>query len=450
MYNTIFVEKLNKPAVVLCNESFTIDGKSAASAMGVPGIRLVPLTVPSECGIMELIEAGTSAAIDDIVAALTKPMTPAEKSPEPEVIAKPSRITFKGNLEEVNRFYYGRGWTDGLPIIPPTEEAVKEMLTGTDLSADHVVEKIKSRMGKATVEKIAINAVMAGTLPIYMPVLIAGVQALMDPVAHFGHAQATTASYAPFWIINGPIRHDLNVNSGVGALNPGDMANAGIGRALGLIVKNLGGVRKGIEDMGHLGNPAKYTMVVAEDEEASPWEPLHVDAGLNKEDSALTLFFSMGFFPACGHHIADAKDLMNKIVSDLPAEAIFEKLCVLIGPRMAGLLGDAGWTKQEIKEFIVANARCPARLHSYKWWPWPPPKTQIPPSDLDTIPLFDSVERVGVVVCGGGHAWTGLVLGGPHFNIPRLGFVTKKVDLPANWSNLVEKYKRVIPSYASY
>jgi len=194
------------------------------------------------------------------------------------------RIVFKGSLGEVNRFFYKRGWADGLPIIPPTEEAVKEMLTGTDLPSDHIIGTIIPRSGKATVEKIAINAVMAGALPTYMPLLIAGVQAIMDPRSRYSTWGVSTGSWSPFWIVNGPIRNDLNINSSSGALSPGDIANAAIGRAMGLIIKNIGGVRKGIEDMGVLGNPGKYSMVIAENEEDSPWEPLHVEQGFNKED----------------------------------------------------------------------------------------------------------------------------------------------------------------------
>ena len=137
------------------------------------------------------------------------------------------------------------------------------MLAGTDLPPDHLVGRIIPRLGKVTVEKIAVNAVMAGALPTYMPLLIAGVEALLDPVANFGTFEVSTGSWAPFWVVNGPIRGQLRFNSGSGALSPGDIANAAFGRAMGLIVKNLGGARKAMEEMGVLGNPAKYTMVIA-------------------------------------------------------------------------------------------------------------------------------------------------------------------------------------------
>src|SRR4030043_798413 len=115
----------------------------------------MPASVPCEASIMEDIEAGVEGAFEALVNALTKPLTEEEKSPKPKEIEKPARIIFKGSLEEVNRFYYQRGWTDGLPIIPPTEEAVEEMLSGTDLPRDHVIAELEPRRGKATVEKVA-------------------------------------------------------------------------------------------------------------------------------------------------------------------------------------------------------------------------------------------------------------------------------------------------------
>ena len=146
----------------------------------MPALRYIPTTIPCEATVMEDIEAGVDGAFDAMVAALTKPLTPEEITPKPKEAEKPARVIFKGSLEEVNRFFYKRGWTDGLPVIPPTEEAVAEMLTGTDLPPDHLLGKLESRLGKATVEKIAVNAVMAGALPTYMPVLIAGTKLLLE------------------------------------------------------------------------------------------------------------------------------------------------------------------------------------------------------------------------------------------------------------------------------
>jgi hypothetical protein len=216
-YNSAAIEKLGKPTVMMVNSLFVHDARTGVTVRGVPGLRLVGTTLTDissapEEDMEELVRPGVTAAMDDVVTALTKPLTAEEKSPKPKEAEKPSKIIFKGNLEEVNTFFYRRGWAYGMPIIPPTEEAVAEMLMGTDLPPDHVVAKIPPRSGKATVEKIAVNAVMAGALPTYMPVIIAGVRAMVDPKIKIVGYSCSVASWAPLWIINGPIRHDLNVN----------------------------------------------------------------------------------------------------------------------------------------------------------------------------------------------------------------------------------------------
>ncbi|OFZ87992.1 MAG: hypothetical protein A2V78_04775 [Betaproteobacteria bacterium RBG_16_64_18] len=158
---------------MLANEGFVTDGRSASSNKGMPVVRIVPQTVPCECSVKEDAEAGIGQVMAQILDALASPLTAEEASPKKKESEPLSRIVFKGDLGEFNRFFYKRGWGDGLPLLPPTEEAVREMLTGTDLPSDHVVGKIEPRYGKATVEKIAVNAVMAGALPTYMPILIA-------------------------------------------------------------------------------------------------------------------------------------------------------------------------------------------------------------------------------------------------------------------------------------
>ena len=442
MYDAVSAEELKKPVVVLVNQSFLTDARSAASSKGWPGIRIVPETVPPECTIAERREAGISAAMNDIIAALTRPLTGEEQSPVPAKVEKLPRIVFQGSLEEVNRFYYRRGWTDGLPIIPPTEEAVREMLTGTDLPADHVVAKIIPRMGKATVEKIAVNAVMAGALPTYLPVLIAGVQAVMDPKANFGTTEVSTASWVPFWIINGPIRKDLHVNMTDGVLSPGDIANAAIGRAMGLIIKNIGGARKAIEDMGIFGNPGKYTMVAAENEEASLWEPLHVEHGFQREDSTVTVSFPTAFTLA-GAFTSDANGLMRGITSAI-TNCAGGGITIMVQPQHARTLAEGGWTKQEIKDYVYNYARIPAYRSSGYWRNWVPGRERPALNPEDPMPTVRSSDSVRIIVTGGSGLLFMVLL--PSGN----RWVTKKVALPANWSSLVDKYKDIVPAHVRY
>lgn len=410
----------------------------------MPEARVVLEPVVSECTVPEDIEAGIGSVIDDVVAALTKPLTDEEKSPRPREMENPARIVFKGNLQEVNRFFYKRGWTDGFPIIPPTEEAVAEMLTGTDLPPGHIVKTLIPRRGKATVEKIAVNAVMAGALPTCMPLLIAGVKAMAD--SQVGDMMAvSTGSWAPCWVINGPIRKDLHINSSYGAMNPGDIANATIGRALGLITKNIRGVRKQIEDMGVLGNPGKYSMVAAENEEENPWEPLHVEHGLKKEDSAISLSFPNNYNQIYPYG-TDDKGLLKTIIYNLPPIR-GGILGVILTPNNAAALAKKGWTKQSVKKYIMENAT-----------------VDYDHLDKDGLSnLFDKSGKVSdskqvfhiviqtpkapdpvqIYVFGGYGSWVGLLNGGSDIT-------TEKVDLPANWDKLVQKYKDVVPNYIRY
>ncbi|HYW22510.1 MAG TPA: hypothetical protein VE953_00010 [Terriglobales bacterium] len=441
MYDAVFTERLQKPAVALVNTGFALDARSAASGKGMPGVRVVAETVPCECTEPERIARGVHAVIDDIVAALTVPLTRDEQSPPPPETAGARGIVFDGDLAEVQRFFYQRGWTDGLPIIPPTEAAVEEMLTGTDLPRDCLVGRMIPRLGKVTVEKIAINAVMAGALPIYMPLLIAGVEALLDPRSAFGTFEVSTGSWAPFWVVNGPIREQLHVNGGQGALSPGDIANATIGRAMGLIVKNLGGARKGLEDMGVQGNPGKYTMVTAENEEAiASWEPLHVQHGFQHEDSCVTVSFPNTYLQIWPYG-SDDKGILRAIMSNMVPR--WRQLTLLVPPGHAQTLADAGWTKGEIASYLYEYARVPA-YRTPEFWGTPGMQRVRPPLNAeDPTPLLRSPDTMRVVVSGGAGAFMGMAYGAGTW-------VTKPVTLPSQWERLVRKYRSLVPNHLRY
>ena len=405
-----------------------MDVRSAASSRGMPGIRILGTSIPCETNEKSEIETGVAAAMENIVTSLTRPLTADENSPRPR-FEKFQRIAFTGSYEEVNRYFYRKGWTDGLAIAPPTEKAVAEMMTGTDLPPDHIVTRLIPRLGKATVEKIAVNAVMAGALPTHMPVLIAAVQSLMDPRSRFDTFGVSSGSWAPFFIVNGPIRNDIHINSGSGALSPGDIANAAIGRAMGLIIKNIGGARKGVEDMGVFGNPGKYTLVLGEYEEESPWDPLHVELGFSKEDSTLTLFLPNTYIQTIPRD-TNAKGYLETYASLNPGSMS----CLLVVPPHAKVLASEGWTKKKIKEYILENSESPFR----------PVQGD---GDRPILPVESSIDDLMIVVAGGPGAWIGLMRSAGGWEN---SFVTMKIDLPRNWDKLVVKYKNVIPTYVEY
>ncbi len=447
MYDAIYIEGKGKPTATYVFEHFANDAMSAASSKGMPVIRIVPETIVSESTATATIDAAVAAAFDNVISVLTKPLTPEEKTPRSKEPEKPARLVFRGTLAEVNRFFYQRGWTDGLPVIPPTEEAVAEMLTGAGLPAGTLIEKLEPRQGKATVERIAVNAVMAGCLPTHMPLLIAGVHALAaNPVC--GMMAASTGSFAPFWLINGPIAKDINLRSTYGATSPGDIANAAFGRAMGLITKNIRGIRKQVEDMGVLGNPGKYSWVAAENEENSPWEPFHVSRGFKKDESTVSLMFPQSFQQMMPFGTDDKGILATIVGSVVPARQ--GAFAVLLTPNNAGSLANGGWSKETVKEFIMKNTVVPEGY--YKRLGLDDSK----PFDRGNVVIANTAEKnaifiasprfpdpVQVFVLGGFGSWMGFLQGGP-------APMTIKVELPKDWAQLVKKYKNVVPTYARY
>jgi len=290
------------------------------------------------------------------------------------------------------------------------------------------VTKIIPRKGKATIEKIAVNAVMAGALPTHMPVLIATVEAFADPKARFDTFEVSTGSWAPSLTINGPIRRDIHINCSSGSLSPGDISNSAIGRAVGLIVKNIGGARKAIEDMGVIGNPGKYSLVIGEDEEASPWEPLSVERGFTKEDNTVTVFFPNTFIQSVPGG-TDAKG----ILSTLAAMGTTSMSSVILIPSWAKVLAGEGYSKQDVKDYIAEHSK-PVVIPGFE---------EMASSDrIDT-------DNLMILVAGGPGSFIGLLKSvGPRFFNNAL--VTKKIRLPKNWDKLAAKYGILKPIYERY
>src|SRR6266446_8521381 len=184
---------------------------------------------------------------------------------------------------------YARGVTDGLPVVPPTRALVERTVAASGRDAGELIAEVPPNYGRATVEKIAVNAVMAGCRPEYLPVVIAAVEAICDPAFDLHGVSATTNAPTPLVVINGPVRSKLDINCGAGVFGPGWRANATIGRAVRLVCVNLGGARPGVVSMSTLAHPGRYTYCIGEHEEASPWESLAVEHGFAPEQSTVAL-----------------------------------------------------------------------------------------------------------------------------------------------------------------
>jgi hypothetical protein len=278
-----------------------------------------------------------------------------------------------------------------------------------------------------------------------MPLLIAGVQALADNPTT-GMMAVSTGSWSPFYLVNGPVRNEINLNSSYGAASPGSIANAAIGRAMALITKNIRGVRRQIEDMGVLGNPGKYSFVVAENEENSPWEPLHVERGFSKEDSTITLSFPQSFQQMVPFGTDDKGIIATVIGSIVPAR--MGLFALILTPNNAQTLARQGWTKKALKDYIVKNASIPEdyykRLGLDDSEPFDRGNFMGPGTDLQIFhPTKERPDPVQIYVYGGFGSWIGFLQGSPPL-------ITKKIELPKNWPQLVKKYKGIVPNYVRY
>lgn len=261
-----------------------------------------------------------------------------------------------------------RGCTDGLPVIIPTPARVSRMVLASGQDADMVLGTMGPGHGVATMEKVAVAAVMAGCVPDYMPVVVAAVKAVIDPVFDLTEMQATTHCTAPLVIVNGPARHNCGpISSGYGALGPGHRANASIGRALRLSMINIGGGRAGSSDMALLGHPGKFTYCLAENEEDSPFPPLHTTLGYEAHQSVVTVIGAEAPHSVIASADGDDKDaykyLLNVLAVGLANAATNNATLtsgtatVILNPDHAQVLSKAGLKREDIATELVSRCQ---------------------------------------------------------------------------------------------
>lgn len=255
-----------------------------------------------------------------------------------------------------------RGWTDGLPVVPPTEERVLSMLGGTRRDPREVIGLIPPNLCACTVEKIAVNAVMAGCKPEYLPVVITAVEAALAPEFGLHGVVATTNAVAPVIMVNGPVARAIGMNARGNALGQGNRANASIGRALQLLVRNVGGGRPGEIDRAVFGNPGKYTFCFAEDDSDPRWDSYAAERGFAKTASTVTLFSGDGVTPVVDHVSRTPEDLARSYAGCLRAvyntgQVNDVAAFLVVGPEHARVFHEAGWSKQRLKEELHARLK---------------------------------------------------------------------------------------------
>lgn len=448
-FNTSFVEECGKPAVMLQKKDILSSGQAGANARHVPNLRFVLCTLADQSfapildeeWLEKVIRPTLLPLVPELVDGLVRPLTEKESTPVVIEANKYADETYTGTLEEIQQFFYHRGYTNGEAIIPPTKEAVEEMLTGTDLPRDTVVAELPPMNGQATVEKIAIAAVMAGCNPTHLPILIAAVKGMNDPVIHLVGWTCSVAGFAPVMMVNGPIRNDIGLNCSNNYASPYFKANNVIPKAFSYIIANISGVRPTIEDNAYTGHEARFGVCFGENEENLPWEPYHVEiAGLKKEDSAITLVWS--------HHRnfvigKNGPDVLHKMLTPVDDGAFDPGCTYAISPIWADLLNKMGLkNRRMVQDYIGEYARTPSGNASLRWMTdnnHMPKYVPLPKQDPTTFSRkFWDKNHLNVFVTGtmGGPRGIFFVGGGDHG-----GPATIKVDLPKNWDKIVEKYK---------
>ncbi|MGC2331531.1 MAG: UGSC family (seleno)protein [Candidatus Acidiferrales bacterium] len=363
------------PGVYFITSEFLGDAESAAKDRGMPGIRVLPLPADQYYrarASKEELQPLASACFDSLIDALTRPLTPEEAKPSPIQIEREDRniqVTGKDFLdafEKTNELFLANRWIDGLPAVPPTPELVKGMLAGTTRSPKDVVGQAAPKNGTATVEKIAVNAVMAGAKPEYFPVILAAMEGFTDRHYDLTHVQASTGSFTPVVVVDGPIAQELGFNSGIGMLGHGWRANSTVGRALRLSLLNIGQTWPQVNDMALTGRLESYTFFTfAEDTARSPWEPYHVSLGYKPEDSTVTvatsgnpqIFGGGAVAPWTGQGVIDQIVLRARNAGVVWPHS--QTYILVLHPDCAADLAKKGYTRKSLQEYLYEQTRVP-------------------------------------------------------------------------------------------
>ena len=275
-----------------------------------------------------------------------------------------SRNIQLADLEDDAEGCYERGWSDGLPVIPPTRVRVIRMLKGTDRSPGEIIGNIPPDNAPCTIEKVAINAVLAGCKPEYFPIVLASVQAALQDKFCMHGLLCTTYFSGPVMIVNGPVVQQVGLNNGINALGQGSRANATIGRALQLLIRNVGGGVPGGIDRAVMGNPGKYTFCFAEDESDADWSTLAQDRGFERSESVINLFAGEGLQPIVDQKSRDPDSLARNMAASLRA-VVNTKLygvadaVLVVCPEHRRVFREGGWNKDDLKNALYDNLMTP-------------------------------------------------------------------------------------------
>ena len=336
-------------------------------------------------------------------------------------------------VEAVNTLFRDRGWTDGLPIVPPTLARVEAALAFSDRFATDSLGEVEPLRGVASIEKIAANAVMAGCRPEYLPVVLAAVDAMLDPTFNMRGVQTTDENVAPLVIVSGPIVSGLGINTAWGALGPGWQANATIGRALRFVMQNIGGGWPGAVSLAGLGQAARYTLCLGERADA-PWPPLHTELGYAAHDNVVTVQRAETIINVTG----TLDDLATAMQTSASAFSMLHggRVAAVVAPFIAAKVARDGWSRADVRRYLHEEGRVPIDAWRRSWlrataqpdaWPAFIRKAEA----SGRLPVVAEPDDITVVVAGADLAIP------QHAYLPSWGHppcrITRRIALPADW-----------------
>ncbi|MEK7854166.1 MAG: hypothetical protein AAB272_04395, partial [candidate division NC10 bacterium] len=358
------------------------------------------------------VEAVARAAFPRILEALTAPpLRPASIARSTSAGLRASRVELPADIDAFNDAFEERGWSDGLPTIPPTEDRVARLLEAVRLSPSAVLGVMPPRNGTVTGEKFAANAVMAGAAPLHAPLALAAVRAGLREEFNPGGIGVTTGGGSPLVIVNGPEARRAGVNGGTACFGSGYRANAAVGRALRLVMRNLGGAIPGEMKKSTQAFPAEYSFCTAEAEDESPWEPLHVELGYRREQSTVSVAGVRAFHQVTDHTSERGEQILETLAGSMRAWGAVSyyyqgrqgQVLVALCPEHAHAIARAGFTKAEVKRFLFERARLPKRelvgRGNYGERTWPPWIEEA--SEDALIPIVGEPRHLIVIVAGG-------------------------------------------------
>ena len=431
-HDMIEIEKMGKPAVPIVSGRFEDDAIASSKTFGMPDLQFVIVPRIYRNLADNLCISQTEDAIDDLIGCLTSDGSNSASNPQQE-----DTIRFEGDdrydaVLKMNAEFLRRDWSDALPLFPPTDSAVADLLNGTSLNPSDIICDMPPGFGVATVEKIAINSALAGAAPEHMPIIIAGVKCLSEMGPHGGKSLLmSTSPHAPMLVVNGPMAKDVGLNPR-SALGPGreNEINITIGRAFYLCLRNIGMWYPNKMDMDTIGTTRKFVHCVAENEDMSPWDSFAQDKGFGIDENAVSIFITDGELDVQDQGNTSAEGLLKTLAYGITfgnttlggGQADGHERLIFMPPDVAGPVGGEGFSKQDAKEFIYTHANnslgkmiqymplADARVHEQ--WHFLREKTEDERLAME-VPLLHSADNIDIVVVGADRAKTLVFPSGP-------------------------------------